>query len=147
MKCPYCGHDHDKVVDSRPYDDGTAIRRRRECISCGSRFTTYEKVDTIPLMVIKRGGERELFDRDKIVNGMLRACEKRPISVDVINNVAREIENHLSSGLKREVSTKEIGELVMEHLKDIDEIAYVRFASSIVSSKMPSHLWMNWLIF
>lgn len=129
MKCPYCGHDHDKVVDSRPYDDGTAIRRRRECISCGSRFTTYEKVDTIPLMVIKRGGERELFDRDKIVNGMLRACEKRPISVDVINNVAREIENHLSSGLKREVSTKEIGELVMEHLKDIDEIAYVRFAS------------------
>lgn len=129
MKCPFCGHDHDKVVDSRPYDEGTAIRRRRECISCGARFTTYEKVESIPLMVVKRGGEREPFNRDKIVNGLLRACEKRPVPADVIDEMARQVEYKLTSQLSREVSSREIGEAVMSQLKNVDEIAYVRFAS------------------
>lgn len=129
MRCPFCGQDHDKVVDSRPYDEGMAIRRRRECISCGARFTTYEKVELVPLMVIKRHGEREPFDREKIINGLIRACQKRPIATSDMDKLAEDVENTLRNQLKREVSSMEIGELVMDRLKTLDEIAYVRFAS------------------
>jgi transcriptional repressor NrdR len=129
MKCPYCSHDQDKVVDSRPTDEGTAIRRRRECLSCGARFTTYEKVESSPLIVIKRHGEREPFDRDKIIAGMTKACEKRPIPAAVIDNAAKEIENTIRNSLKREISSEQVGELVMSQLKTIDQVAYVRFAS------------------
>jgi transcriptional repressor NrdR len=129
MKCPYCAHDQDKVVDSRPTDEGTAVRRRRECLSCGSRFTTYEKIESYPLIVIKRHGEREPFDLDKIIMGMTKACEKRTISAATIDRAAKEIENTIRNSLKREVSSDEVGELVMEQLKMIDQVAYVRFAS------------------
>lgn len=127
MKCPFCGYAESKVVDSRPAENN--IRRRRECLSCEKRFTTYETVESLPVIVIKKDGSRESFDRSKVFNGMLRACEKRPVSVDTIEKMAVEIEQCLQNSLDREVHTDEIGELVMEKLKAVDEVAYVRFAS------------------
>lgn len=129
MKCPYCSEDDSKVVDSRPTDDGHVIRRRRECVQCKSRFTTYEKVEEIPLVVVKKDGTREAFNRSKIVNGLIRACEKRPVSLEKIESVTDNIERILNNSLEKEVSTKIIGEHIMEALKDLDEVAYVRFAS------------------
>lgn len=129
MRCAKCGCEESKVIDSRSTEDGTSTRRRRECIKCGYRFTTYEKVETIPIMVIKKNGMREAFNRDKIVNGMLRACEKRPVSVDTIEKIADDIEKHISNSLQKEIKTEEIGNIVSQHLKNIDDIAYVRFAS------------------
>lgn len=129
MKCPYCGFLEDKVIDSRPTEENSAIRRRRECNRCMRRFTTYEKVESIPLMVIKKDKTRQPFDREKLINGLLRACEKRPVSVDTLEKLADEIEIQILNSLKREITTNEIGEMVMARLKDIDEVAYVRFAS------------------
>ncbi|MDD2374009.1 MAG: transcriptional regulator NrdR [Eubacteriales bacterium] len=129
MKCPYCGHDEDKVIDSRPADEGSAIRRRRECISCGKRFTTYEKVENLPLIIIKKDGTRQPYDRDKLISGLLKSCEKRPVSTEQIEKLADKVELQIQNSMRREISSGEIGEMVMELLKDIDEIAYVRFAS------------------
>lgn len=129
MKCPYCGYVDDKVMDSRPTEDGTSIRRRRECLSCGKRFTTHEIIENVPIFVIKKDGSREQFRRDKILNGLVRACEKRPVSYDTLDNVAAEIEQKIFNSLKKEIRSEEIGTLVMNSLKDIDEVAYVRFAS------------------
>lgn len=129
MRCPYCSYVESKVIDSRPTEDGYEIRRRRECCKCGARFTTYEKVERLPLMVIKNNGARELFDREKILNGLIKACEKRPIPFEKIEHLADEVESQLRSELDREVNTSYIGELVMERLKGLDEVAYVRFAS------------------
>lgn len=129
MKCPYCGYLESRVVDSRPADEGERIRRRRECIGCLKRFTTYEMVETLPIMVIKKDRSREMFDRSKLLNGLMRACEKRPVSVDVIEKAIDEIEAELQNSLDREVTSVKIGEYVMDKLKDIDEVAYVRFAS------------------
>ena len=129
MKCPYCSHMESKVVDSRPTEEGNVIRRRRECFSCAKRFTTYEKVEDIPLMVVKKGGHREPFDRKKIMNGILRACEKRPVSISQIETIVNAIETEVYQSSDREVQSKEIGEKIMMHLKDLDEVAYVRFAS------------------
>ena len=129
MRCPYCGHDDSKVIDSRPTDEGVAIRRRRECIQCAQRFTTYEKVESLPIVVIKKDKTRELFNREKLLAGLTRACEKRPVETSTLDRLVDKIESDLQNTLKREVSTKEIGEKVMEGLKDIDEVAYVRFAS------------------
>ncbi len=129
MKCPFCGCLESKVLDSRPTEEGTSIRRRRECIECQKRFTTYEKIEEIPLVVVKKDGRREPFDRNKILSGFLKACEKRPVSVDELEKAADEIEREIRNTLDREVNSKEIGEMVMEKLKEIDEVAYVRFAS------------------
>lgn len=129
MKCPFCGYMEDKVIDSRPTDEGSAIRRRRECTKCTRRFTTYEKVESLPLMVIKKDKTRQPFDRDKLMNGLVRACEKRPISVDDLEKTVDAIETQLHNSLQREVTTQDIGELVMQKLKNMDEVAYVRFAS------------------
>ena len=129
MKCPYCGEVESKVIDSRPADDGERIRRRRECLSCKKRFTTYEVVETVPLMVVKKDRSREAFDRQKLLNGLMRACEKRPVPFDTLERAVDEIEQTLLNTLNREVTSLEIGELAMEHLKQIDEVAYVRFAS------------------
>lgn len=129
MKCPYCGYKESKVVDSRPAEEGSSIRRRRECLSCGKRFTTYETVESMPMVVIKRDGSRQTFDRRKLVNGMLRACEKRPVSVAQLEKIGEEIEQELQNSLEREISTEHVGELVMDKLKSVDEVAYVRFAS------------------
>ncbi len=129
MKCPYCGFPESKVVDSRPTDEGGSIRRRRECLSCSKRFTTYETIEILPIMVVKRDGSRQSFDRNKILRGMIKSCEKRPIPAETLDKAARDIEAQLVNSLKREVSSNEIGELVMEKLKDIDQVAYVRFAS------------------
>ncbi len=129
MKCPYCGFEESKVIDSRPTDEGERIRRRRECMSCGKRFTTYEIIESVPIVVVKKDKSREVFDRDKLFNGMMRACEKRPVSVDVIEKAVDEIEAELQNSLDREVTSVKIGEYVMDKLKDIDEVAYVRFAS------------------
>ena len=129
MKCPYCGEVESKVIDSRPADDGERIRRRRECLSCKKRFTTYEIVETVPLMVVKKDHSREAFDRQKLLNGLMRACEKRPVLIDTLERAVDEIEQTLLNTLNREVTSLEIGELAMEHLKNIDEVAYVRFAS------------------
>ena len=129
MKCPYCGSLDSKVVDSRHSDDGLSIRRRRECLSCQKRFTTYETVESLPIIVVKKDGSRQSFDRNKILNGMLRACEKRPVSLAALETAALDIEQILQNSLEREVSTGQIGELVMERLKPLDEVAYVRFAS------------------
>ena len=129
MKCPFCGYIDTKVIDSRPIEDGNAIRRRRECEKCGRRFTTYEKVDEIPYMVIKRDGSRELFNRNKILNGLIKACEKRPVSVNLLDDIVRNLEKELYNNNEREVPTQVIGEMVMKALKDVDEVAYVRFAS------------------
>ncbi|MDD2533407.1 MAG: transcriptional regulator NrdR [Eubacteriales bacterium] len=129
MRCPFCAHDEDRVIDSRPSDEGSAIRRRRECISCGARFTTYEKVENLPLLVIKKDGTREHFDREKLINGILKSCEKRPVSTNQVEAIVNSIETNNQNSLKREVTSHEIGEMVMEGLKRIDEVAYVRFAS------------------
>ncbi|HOQ37024.1 MAG TPA: transcriptional regulator NrdR [Acetivibrio sp.] len=129
MKCPYCGFMEDRVIDSRPTDEGSAIRRRRECLKCLKRFTTYEKVESLPLMVIKKDKSRQPFNREKLLNGLLRACEKRPVSIDDLEKLVEEVESHICNSLQREVTTKAIGELVMSKLKNLDEVAYVRFAS------------------
>lgn len=129
MKCAFCGHLESKVVDSRQSDDGTKIRRRRECLNCGSRFTTYEIIERIPLMVVKRDKSREPFNADKLVNRLMRACEKRPISIETLEKLVADIENDCANAMIKEISSKEIGDLVMEHLKEIDQVAYVRFAS------------------
>ena len=129
MKCPYCGEQDSKVVDSRHSEDGSSIRRRRECLLCGKRFTTYEIVESLPLVVVKRDGSRQPFDRNKILNGMLRACEKRPVSLAAMEGVVDDIEQYIQNSLEREVRSEEIGELVMDKLKQMDEVAYVRFAS------------------
>jgi len=129
MKCPFCGYDESKVIDSRPTDDGAKIRRRRECMSCQKRFTTFEAIETIPLYVIKKDNTREQFSRDKILRGLMRACEKRPVSVDDMEKVADDIEASIANSLAKEITTDFIGDLVMEHLKNLDEVAYVRFAS------------------
>lgn len=129
MKCPFCSFEESKVIDSRPTDEGQRIRRRRECLNCGKRFTTYEIIESLPIIVIKKDKSREAFNRDKLMNGLLRACEKRPISIDTLDALIDEIEVILQNSLDREVSSEKIGELVMEKLKKIDEVAYVRFAS------------------
>jgi len=129
MKCPYCGFVEDRVIDSRPTDESSAIRRRRECSKCLGRFTTYEKVESIPLMVIKKDKTRQTFDREKLLNGLLRASEKRPVSVDDLEKMVDEIEGQIYNSLRREITTQEIGEMVMSRLKELDEVAYVRFAS------------------
>lgn len=129
MRCPYCGYQESKVVDSRHSDDNTSIRRRRECLSCQKRFTTYETVESLPMVVVKKDNSRQSFDRNKILNGMVRACEKRPVSMADLEQAVDEIEQIIQNSLDREVSTERIGELVMERLKPLDEVAYVRFAS------------------
>ena len=129
MKCPYCGNDNTRVVDSRPVDDNMAIRRRRLCDSCGKRFTSYEKAETIPLRVVKRDQMREEFDRSKIEAGILRACHKRPISAEQIEDVVDQIEKDVYNKEAREIESSEIGEIVMKYLKDLDAVAYIRFAS------------------
>lgn len=129
MKCPFCGYEESKVIDSRPTDEGERIRRRRECMKCTKRFTTYEIIESVPILVVKKDKSREAFDRDKLIRGMVRACEKRHVSMDTIENAVNEIEVSLQNSLDREVSSVKIGELVMEKLKEIDEVAYVRFAS------------------
>ncbi len=129
MKCPYCEFEESKVVDSRPTDEGEAIRRRRECLECGKRFTTYEKVESIPLMVIKKDGSRQMFDSQKLLNGIVRACEKRPVPMKEIERITFDIESTIQNYLQREVSSDKIGEMVMERLKELDEVSYVRFAS------------------
>ena len=129
MKCPFGGYEESKVIDSRPTDEGERIRRRRECLNCAKRFTTYEMIESLPIIVIKKDGSRETFDRQKLLTGMLRACEKRPVSIETLDRVISEIETVIQNSLDREVSSDKIGELVMEKLKDIDEVAYVRFAS------------------
>lgn len=129
MKCPFCGFEESKVIDSRPTDEGEKIRRRRECISCGKRFTTYEIIESVPIIVVKKDKSRQAFDRVKLFNGMLRACEKRPVSIEQIDKVVSDIEAELQNSLDREVTSVHIGELVMDKLKGLDEVAYVRFAS------------------
>ena len=129
MKCPYCAYQESKVVDSRHSDDGTSIRRRRECLSCNRRFTTYETVESLPIIVVKRDNSRQSFDRNKIMNGMIRACEKRPVTTQDLESAVQDIESIIQNSLEREVTTEYIGELVMERLKRLDEVAYVRFAS------------------
>lgn len=127
MKCPVCGHSDSKVLDSRPADD--SIRRRRECLGCQRRFTTYEKVEEVPVMVVKKDGSREVFDRSKVLNGILRACEKRPVSFEAMERLVSDVESAVSSSVENEVSSAHIGELIMEGLRGLDEVAYVRFAS------------------
>ena len=129
MRCPYCGFSESKVVDSRPAEEGATIRRRRECLSCAKRFTTYEAMERLPLIVVKKDGSRQTFDKQKLINGLLKACEKRPITIVDLQAIASEIELELQNSLEREIKTTEIGEMVMERLKTIDEVAYVRFAS------------------
>ncbi|MBR2081338.1 MAG: transcriptional regulator NrdR [Oscillospiraceae bacterium] len=129
MKCPFCGFEESKVVDSRHSEDGSSIRRRRECLSCQKRFTTYETVESLPAVVVKRDNSRQPFDRNKILNGMLRACEKRPVSMASLEKAADEIEQAVQNSLDREVSAEAIGEMVMDKLRELDEVAYVRFAS------------------
>ena len=129
MKCPFCSYEESKVIDSRPTDEGARIRRRRECLKCAKRFTTYEIIESLPIIVIKKDKSRETFNRDKLMTGLLRACEKRPVSFDTLDNMIDEIEVIIQNSLDREVSSERIGELVMEKLKKIDEVAYVRFAS------------------
>lgn len=129
MRCPYCDYLESKVIDSRPIDDGSSIRRRRECLKCEKRFTTYEQIESVPLVIIKKDGKRQTYNRQKLLNGILRACEKTPVSFGQIENVVLEIESVLNSSLDREISSTQIGELVMDKLKKINDIAYVRFAS------------------
>ena len=129
MKCPFCSYEESKVIDSRPTDEGERIRRRRECLKCAKRFTTYEMIESLPIVVIKKVGSRETFDRQKLLTGMLRACEKRPVSIEMLDHAISDIETVIQNSLDREVSSDKIGELVMEKLKEIDEVAYVRFAS------------------
>ena len=135
MKCPFCGYTESKVIDSRPAEEGATIRRRRECLACQKRFTTYEIIEHLPLVVVKRDGSRQTFDRVKLINGMVRACEKRPVSLAQLEKIADEIEQELQSALEREISTVDIGEMVMRRIKEGDEVAYVRFASVYRSFK------------
>lgn len=129
MICPSCSYNDSKVIDSRPTDENQTIRRRRECLKCGTRFTTYERIERSPLIVVKKDGTRQQFDRSKILNGMIKSCEKRPVSLSTLESAADDIEKDILNTLNQEVSTEEIGEMVMEKLKEIDEISYVRFAS------------------
>lgn len=129
MKCPFCSFEESKVIDSRPTDEGERIRRRRECLKCSKRFTTYEVIETVPVVVIKKDNSRQPFDRNKLLNGFLRACEKRPISIDVLEDLVDEIEASLQNSMDREVTSVSIGNLAMEKLRNLDEVAYVRFAS------------------
>ncbi|HBM79243.1 MAG: transcriptional regulator NrdR [Clostridiales bacterium] len=129
MKCPYCNSEETKVIDSRPTEDHTSIRRRRECLKCLKRFTTYETVDTLPVLVIKKDGTREHFDKRKILNGLMRACEKRPVSLNELESLVNDIEKKVYNSLEPEITSKKIGEMVMNKLKNIDEVSYVRFAS------------------
>jgi len=129
MKCPYCGFEESKVIDSRPVEEGGAIRRRRECIKCEKRFTTYEKIERVPIMVIKKDKSREAFSADKLLSGLLKACEKRPVPTEKLEKVVYEIENIIANTMEREITTGQIGELVMDKLKTLDQVAYVRFAS------------------
>ncbi|AJC72873.1 NrdR family transcriptional regulator [Pseudothermotoga hypogea DSM 11164 = NBRC 106472] len=129
MKCPYCGHPDSRVLDSRPTLDGTAIRRRRECLECGARFTTYERYELLPIIVVKKDGRREAFDRNKVLNGVLKACEKRPIPYETLEKLVEEVELAIQKTGYTEVPSRMIGELVMQKLKNIDQVAYVRFAS------------------
>ncbi len=129
MKCPYCGYEESKVIDSRPTDEGERIRRRRECLKCEKRFTTYEMIESLPIMVIKKDKSRQPFDRNKLFNGIMRACEKRPVSLETVEMAIDDIELEIQNSLDREVSSDKIGQLVMEKLRGIDEVAYIRFAS------------------
>ena len=129
MKCCFCGHTESRVIDSRPTDEGASIRRRRECLACGKRFTTYETIETVSVMVVKKDKSREAFDREKLLKGLLRACEKRPVPVKQLENLVDEVETTVQNMLEREVTSEAIGEMVMERLKKIDDIAYIRFAS------------------
>ena len=129
MKCPYCGYSESKVIDSRPADENSSIRRRRECLSCRKRFTTYETVESLPMVVVKKDGSRQSFDRRKVLGGMIRACEKRPVPLAELEKIAEEIEQDLQNSMEREISTEAIGEKVMERLRNVDQVAYVRFAS------------------
>jgi len=129
MKCPFCTHPESKVVDSRPSDEGASIRRRRECLECHKRFTTFEKIENSLLVVVKKDGSRQTFDRSKLLNGIIRACEKRPVSIAEMEKIVDEIERGLNNMMEKEIESTFIGELVMERLKDLDEVAYVRFAS------------------
>ena len=129
MKCPFCGYSESKVVDSRPAEEGATIRRRRECLSCQKRFTTYEIMERLPLIVVKKDGGRQAFDKQKLINVMLKACGKRPVPLADLQSVADEIEQELQNSLEREIKTTEVGEMVMDRLKALDEVAYVRFAS------------------
>ena len=135
MKCPFCGHPEDKVVDSRESKEGEAIRRRRECLSCERRFTTYERIDEIPYLVVKKYGRREKFDRQKVLSGLLKACEKRPVSMGKLETLVNEAEAHVAESPDRERSTSELGEFLMERLKSLDKVAYVRFASVYLDFK------------
>ena len=129
MKCPFCGYSESKVIDSRPTDEGERIRRRRECMNCAKRFTTYEIIESVPIIVVKKDKSREAFDRNKLLGGMMRACEKRQVTIETLEKAVDEIEANLQNSLDREVTSIHIGELAMDKLKDIDEVAYVRFAS------------------
>ena len=129
MRCPFCSHMESKVIDSRPAEEGASIRRRRECLECHKRFTTYETMECLPIMVVKKDGSRQSFDRNKVMAGLIRACEKRPVPYSVLENMVMEIEQVLQNKMEREISSSEIGELVMERLKKIDDVSYVRFAS------------------
>ncbi len=129
MNCPFCGHKEDKVIDSRESKEGDVVRRRRECLGCERRFTTYERSDEIPYMAVKKDGRREKFDRQKVLNGLLKACEKRPVAMAKLAEVVDAVEGRLADNSDREITTTEIGEMLMEHLKNLDKIAYVRFAS------------------
>lgn len=129
MNCPFCGFSDSKVLDSRASDEGTAIRRRRECLACEKRFTTYERIEEIPLLIIKRDGKREPFDRQKILNGLLKACEKRPVPFETLEHLIDQVERELRNRMDQEVTSEVVGGLIMDMLRDIDEVAYVRFAS------------------
>ena len=129
MKCPFCAHPESKVVDSRPADEGASIRRRRECLACHKRFTTYETMESLPLMVVKKDGSRQSFDRTKVLGGLIRACEKRPVPLAELEKIAEEIEQDIQNSMEREISTVAIGEKVMDRLRNVDQVAYVRFAS------------------
>ena len=129
MKCPYCGYSESKVIDSRPADENSSIRRRRECLSCGTRVTPYETVESLPRVVVQLDGSRQSFDRGKVLGGMIRACEKRPVPLAELEKIAEEIEQDLQNSMEREISTEAIGEKVMERLRNVDQVAYVRFAS------------------
>jgi transcriptional repressor NrdR len=135
MKCPFCGHLHDKVVDSRESKEGDAIRRRRQCLGCQRRFTSYERIDEIPYMVVKKDGRRERFDRQKVLAGLLKACEKRPVSMVQLETIADQAETMVQDSSEREVATRTIGEMIMKELKNLDKVAYVRFASVYLDFK------------
>ena len=143
MRCPYCDHDEDKVVDSRSAREGSVIRRRRECLKCERRFTTYERIDEIPTMVIKKDGRREKFERQKVLAGLLHACEKRPVSMGLLEQIVNDAEIYVADSPERERPSPEIGSLVMERLRQLDKVAYVRFASVYLDFKMSMNLWRS----